>query len=106
MALKADTGAAKRGLLLLFLKFCSTLTFRQPRLEAKGWGTLPGLGLPPREGISLQQQSSWSYRIFHVGRDSQGSPSPSPGPAQSWVKPTMLPAHKPPSFKINTELFK
>lgn len=53
MALKADTGEAQPALLLLFPKFCSTLTFRHPRLEAKGWRTLPGLALPPREGISL-----------------------------------------------------
>lgn len=49
MALKADTGAAEPGLLLLFLKSWSTLVFRHPRLEEKGWGTWPGLGLPPGE---------------------------------------------------------
>lgn len=53
MALKADTRAAKPGLLLLFLKSCSALTFRCPRQGAKGWRTLPVLGLPPWEGISL-----------------------------------------------------
>lgn len=50
MALKADTGAAEPGLLLLFLKLGSTLTFRHPRLQERGWRTLPGLGDIGRAG--------------------------------------------------------
>lgn len=44
MALKADTGAAKPGLLLLFLKSCSALTFRCPRWGGEGLEDIASTG--------------------------------------------------------------
>lgn len=51
MAVKAETGGAKPGLLLL-PRFGLALTFRHPKLKAKDcgrWGMSPGLDSPPRQ---------------------------------------------------------